>query len=261
MLLYRLASDDDHRALLTAPPSRTRFSIGSESVLSFDSKYPTDKPRGMVPYVYDPELDGDKEGNDPDDELHRIEDPSFGWSWRGIANVGLLLLVIAGILSLFIAYPVVNYVRNNAKNLAIDNNIHINATGQAAALFQMPQLIDPDTPDSAKTRTGFDGKSYTLVFSDEFNKDGRTFYPGDDPFWEAVDLWYWATADLEWYDPAQVFTRDGNLVILLENVESHGLQYKSGMLQSWNKFCFTNGYIEASLSLPGADVNAQGYVS
>ena len=33
----------------------------------------------------------------------------------------------------------------------------------------------------------------TLVFSDEFNQDGRTFYPGDDPFWEAVDLQYWAT--------------------------------------------------------------------
>lgn len=24
---------------------------------------------------------------------------------------------------------------------------------------------------------------------------------GDDPFWEAVDLNYWATGDLEWYDP------------------------------------------------------------
>lgn len=31
-----------------------------------------------------------------------------------------------------------------------------------------------------------------LVFSDEFNTDGRTFYPGDDPYWEAVDLHYWA---------------------------------------------------------------------
>ena len=30
-----------------------------------------------------------------------------------------------------------------------------------------------------------------LVFSDEFNRDGRTFYPGDDPYWEAVDLHYW----------------------------------------------------------------------
>jgi len=42
-----------------------------------------------------------------------------------------------------------------------------------------------------------------LVFSDEFNEDDRSFYPGDDPYWEAVDLYYWATEDLEWYDPKQ----------------------------------------------------------
>ena len=45
----------------------------------------------------------------------------------------------------------------------------------------MPELIDVATPDSAKTRTGFDGQEYDLVFSDEFEVDGRTFYPGDDP--------------------------------------------------------------------------------
>ena len=39
-----------------------------------------------------------------------------------------------------------------------------------------------------------------LVFSDEFNQDGRTFYPGDDPYWEAADMHYWSTNDLEWYD-------------------------------------------------------------
>ena len=42
-------------------------------------------------------------------------------------------------------------------------------------------LIDPDTPESAKTRQStFDGSTLKLVFSDEFNKDNRTFYPGDD---------------------------------------------------------------------------------
>lgn len=38
-----------------------------------------------------------------------------------------------------------------------------------------------------------------LVFSDEFETEGRSFYPGDDPYWEAVDLHNWATNDLEWY--------------------------------------------------------------
>ena len=35
------------------------------------------------------------------------------------------------------------------------------------------------------------------MFSDEFNTDGRTFYEGDDPFFQAVDLWYGVTRDLE----------------------------------------------------------------
>ena len=32
------------------------------------------------------------------------------------------------------------------------------------------------------------------------------------------------------------------------------------MLQSWNKFCFTSGYIEVAVNLPGPDQNTQGYV-
>ncbi|KAL0958584.1 hypothetical protein HGRIS_013925 [Hohenbuehelia grisea] len=31
------------------------------------------------------------------------------------------------------------------------------------------------------------------------------------------------------------------------------------MLQSWNKFCFTSGYIEVSVTFPGPDENTQGY--
>ncbi len=57
-------------------------------------------------------------------------------------------------------------------------------------------MVDPETPREAMTKTGNDGNTYDLVFSDEFNTDGRSFYPGDDPFWEAVDLHYWATGDL-----------------------------------------------------------------
>jgi beta-glucanase (GH16 family) len=53
-------------------------------------------------------------------------------------------------------------------------------------------LIDSETPLEAYTKTSIeDGSEWDLVFSDEFNTDGRSFYPGDDPFWEAVDLHYW----------------------------------------------------------------------
>jgi beta-glucanase (GH16 family) len=58
-------------------------------------------------------------------------------------------------------------------------------------------LIDPDTPSDVKFRTSATGKKQKLVFSDEFNKDGRTFYDGDDPYFQAVDIWYGATQDLE----------------------------------------------------------------
>lgn len=43
-----------------------------------------------------------------------------------------------------------------------------------------------------------DGTEMELVFSDEFNTEGRSFYPGDDPFWEAADMHYWSTNDMEW---------------------------------------------------------------
>jgi hypothetical protein len=33
------------------------------------------------------------------------------------------------------------------------------------------------------------------------------------------------------------------------------------MLQSWNKFCFTSGYIEVSMTLPGPNQETTGYVS
>jgi beta-glucanase (GH16 family) len=92
-----------------------------------------------------------------------------------------------------------------------------------------------------------------LVFSDEFNLDDRTFYPGDDPYWEAVDLHYWATGNLEWYDPVAITTKGGSLEITFSERENHGLNYTGGFLASWNKFCFTGGVIVANVSLPGAN--------
>ncbi|EGF99707.1 family 16 glycoside hydrolase, partial [Melampsora larici-populina 98AG31] len=117
-------------------------------------------------------------------------------------------------------------------------------------------LIDPDTPKNAKTRRGFDGDEYELVFSDEFNQNGRTFWPGDDPYWEAADIHYWPTGDQEWYDPDGAVTKDGFLVITLSEMDpdiNHNLNYRSGMLTSWNKMCFTGGYFEVSLILPGSN--------
>ncbi len=111
--------------------------------------------------------------------------------------------------------------------------------------------MDPDTPKSALTKTAPDGTKLKLVFSDEFNTDGRTFYPGDDPYFQAVDLWYGVTQDLEWYDPDAVTTSGGVLELKFDAFQTHGLNYRSGMLQSWNQMCFKGGMLEASISLPG----------
>lgn len=111
-------------------------------------------------------------------------------------------------------------------------------------------LIDPDTPLDEYTRTSRTGETWQLTFSEEFNAEGRTFYDGDDQFFQAVDIHYQATQDLEWYDPDAVTTANGTLHITLDAYKNHNLFYRSGMLQSWNKLCFTQGMIVASVNLP-----------
>jgi beta-glucan synthesis-associated protein KRE6 len=55
----------------------------------------------------------------------------------------------------------------------------------------------------------------------------------------------------QWYDPDAVTTKDGTLNIQFDAFQNHGLNYRSGMLQSWNQMCFKGGHLEASISLPG----------
>lgn len=134
----------------------------------------------------------------------------------------------------------------------------INASGQVPEIPGNWGLVDKDTPEDVRTKVDYvTGQTWQLVFSDEFNTEGRSFYPGDDPYWEAVDLHYWATNNLEWYDPAAITTRNGSLEIQLSRKENHNLQYTGGMMSTWNKFCFTGGLVEASVMLPGFN-NVQG---
>eukprot|EP00992_Anisonema_acinus_P010736 TRINITY_DN6812_c0_g1_i1.p1 TRINITY_DN6812_c0_g1~~TRINITY_DN6812_c0_g1_i1.p1 ORF type:complete len:509 (-),score=86.23 TRINITY_DN6812_c0_g1_i1:26-1504(-) len=110
--------------------------------------------------------------------------------------------------------------------------------------------IDPDTPQSAMMQRTQTGQYWKLVFSDEFDQAGRTFGPGDDPVWEAVDLHYWQTGDMEKYIPSGATTSGGNLVLTCRKQNVDGFQYTSGMVQSWNKFCFQGGRIEFNVKLP-----------
>lgn len=114
-------------------------------------------------------------------------------------------------------------------------------------------LVDPDTPKEFYQKKSFvTGETWDLVFSDEFNADGRTFFPGDDQFLEAVDIHYAATNDLEYYIPEMAETLNGSLRIKLDAYPTNGLLYRSAMLQGWNKMCFSkNALVEVSIKLPG----------
>ena len=128
----------------------------------------------------------------------------------------------------------------------------IKSVGKVPLLKNMRHgLIDPATPQSARTKKDFHGKTWNLVFSDEFSTPGRTFYEGDDPYWTGMDFWYGVTRDLEWYDPDAATTNDGVLELRFDAFQNHGLNYRSGMIQSWNQMCFKGGRLEASISLPG----------
>lgn len=113
-------------------------------------------------------------------------------------------------------------------------------------------LVDPDTPLEAYHRVGSSGTHLKLVFSDEFNANGRLFYPHMDQFWEAVDMHYKATDDLEWYLPDMVTTANGTLRITMDAFSNHGLHYILAMVQLWNKMCLTEGYVEVLMRLPGS---------
>ena len=156
-------------------------------------------------------------------------------------------------------YPIITYfTRHPLSTLGGWNLGGINATGQIPVIVGNYGLIDLDTPDDVKTKTDYvTGKTWQLVFSDEFEVEGRSFYPGDDPYWEAVDLHYWQTNNLEWYDPAAITTRNGSLEITLSKKANHNLNFTGGMMSTWNKFCFTGGLVEARVMLPGFN-NVQG---
>lgn len=79
-------------------------------------------------------------------------------------------------------------------------------------------MIDLDTPEDAYEITSYtDGTQWQLVFSDEFNTDGRTFYPGDDPYWEAADMHYWVSQSEE-EDRLELVDRYGRRLIILSGM-------------------------------------------
>ncbi|KAN0063939.1 beta-glucan synthesis-associated protein [Thecaphora frezii] len=211
----------------------------------------------------DPGLASAGKGEAKDPFVHLGDDAGDDWlhdgidldkstrkiDFRGFLNIGTLIVISAGLLMLFLGYPVLSiYLRDQA---AVTTSQEVSSRTVFPPQLKR-QLIDQDTPQDAYNHVGtLDSKRWHLVFSDEFNQEGRTFWPGDDPYWEAYSGWYSGTMDYEWYDPEALNTTNGYLQISFEERPTHGLNFRSGMLQSWNKVCFQGGYLEISARLPG----------
>jgi beta-glucanase (GH16 family) len=145
------------------------------------------------------------------------------------------------------------------------------SSGYSSVTSSFAGWIDPDSPPEVRTTLSYyDGKEYELIMSDEFNRDGRTFADGDDPMWTAIEKSDDAITSsddisLEYYNSSYATTRNGSLVIKTDTLDTRWRgwdpykkkyiemkrNFRSAMLQSWNKFCFTGGIFEISIKFPG----------
>ena len=120
------------------------------------------------------------------------------------------------------------------------------------------EWADFDTPQSACT-INIEGVDYELVFSDEFDLAGRSFADGDDARWTALETNPYNNGQINYYNSSYPRTRDGYLDIPATSehatfaVDNQTMTevLQSAMLQSWNKFCFSQGALEYSAQLPG----------
>lgn len=108
------------------------------------------------------------------------------FSMRGLWNVLGITALASLLFGIFAGLPLLDYF--TSRSLGITSRVKFgttstNSTGQQGAVDGFDGLVDMDTPKDAYNEKSFDGDDMVLIFSDEFNKDGRTFYPGDDPFW------------------------------------------------------------------------------
>ncbi|KAH9098016.1 hypothetical protein LEN26_016820 [Aphanomyces euteiches] len=136
----------------------------------------------------------------------------------------------------------------------------------AAALAQddLSKWIDPDTPLEEHTlqvpngafnfgRTSPSNNTYHLIFSDEFNSSTRLFEAGNDKKWTALENMDTTNMGQHYFSPQAVQIDEGNLIITTSKPEEEykGAKYVSGSVQTWNKFCFTGGYVIMRAIMPG----------
>ncbi|KAG6896971.1 hypothetical protein C0992_004973 [Termitomyces sp. T32_za158] len=266
MILYRKADTQDTQDDLSPPqlPHLKRNStFSTDSVLSSDSKYPGGTmtlEHGLVAYAWDPLED---DAVDEEDKLHDFDwkttsDSERSLSLRGFINIAALVILLSGLLSLFVMYPVFRHFNDDGRSELIVGNTRINSTGQASSVefdprsqtFSISVGIDPTTPQEAWIRRSQNGVLYHLVFSDEFNADGRSFYEDHDPFWEAVND--------QRHENGLVTTQNGYLVLdprLARGPGSRTGVQMGGLLKQRTSSCLDGGFVEVSVVSPSSPHN------
>lgn len=158
--------------LSDAPNANSRLSVPTHEELYLDKGIPE-----ADDYLHNSDGKKDKAG------FHL-------WSTRGVSNFLALLFLFCALMGLFAGYPIIAALTLHRDTDKGGFNLGgTNGTGQVPVMENMFHLVDPDTPSEAQTWTNpIDNGNFHIVFSDEFNQEGRTFWPGDDPFWEAVDM-------------------------------------------------------------------------
>ncbi len=257
-----------HPAIVTiAEPQRTRTPIplrpADPEKLAF-FQYMDDR-LGAPEYSF-PLITDDKEDDDDmhmpqwDDDIRLKPKLRDHFSRENIVSTFGLFFMMCGLLCIFVVLPILSWTGTALIDYpgVIDPGppqpdpwYHVNDNLYPLLQNVRHGLIDPDTPEEAMTRPSIDGDELVLMFSDEFNKPNRTFYHGDDPYWFGFEGWYGATQDLEWYDADAINTGGGTLQLQMDQFVNHNLDFRSGMLNSWNHMCFKGGVFEVSLSLPG----------
>lgn len=251
---YQTKDSQGHNS--SSPGNASTSSISSNPFLGEQDFSPFGGyPASSFPLLMEEKEDDDYLHNPDPEEEARLDKNRFVNDFKHMSKrsfgglVGILFLFL-GAMVVFIVIPAVTFTGglHHSKNYEVVNLLTDYEYPQLSAI--RTSLVDPDTPDTALTRKARDGSEWQLAFSDEFNALGRTFYDGDDQFWTAGDLNYAATKDLEWYSPDAVTTSNGTLQLRMDAFKNHDLYYRSGMVQSWNKMCFTQGAIEISANLP-----------
>ena len=174
--IYSPGPYEDSRA-----PSRAGSDDDNVNTQTVSEKYNILPSSGLLLFPEDVEKDDYLHNPDPNDNKRECDI----FTRRGIVNLGGLALIGVGVLALFIAFPVtydIVLVANNRMLIDLRSTFVqkfeksddpcLSIANCIPGIKNVPLLqnmrrgmIDPDTPDSAKTKTAVDGSTLNLVVS------------------------------------------------------------------------------------------------